>query len=104
LLIRTSSRSCSALRRSARANLGQRVEVGAVVGEPTVPRLGPDPGQEALAAFLAAAVQQQRRPASGQRFSDRCTEAVGGAGDQDRLLLDRPHALPASRILDGPWV
>jgi hypothetical protein len=37
-------------------------------------------------------MEQQRRAVPAQRSSDRSSEAVGGAGDQDGLLLDGAHA------------
>ena len=58
---------------------------------------GPDLRQRLLPAFLAAAVKQQGRAPSGKLAGHGSAETIGGAGEQDDLVLDRPHEGSASR-------
>jgi len=74
-----------------RANLMERCEVGAQPVQVVVARPGPDVLERLLSATVVAAVDEQRRAMRGQLRRERAAEAVRGAGDQDRLLVERSH-------------
>ncbi len=73
------------------AHLLQRGEVGAQPAQPRVSRGLFDARQRLVPPALVAAVQEHRRARRGELGGERPPETVGGAGDQNRLLVECPH-------------
>ena len=74
----------------------ERREVGPVDAQPVVARSLADLLGRARQPVRAAAVEQHGRTARGQVLRQRPAEPVGGAGDEDRLLVEGTH--PGNRM------
>src|SRR5439155_16855496 len=79
------------------AHLVERGEVGGVPLQVVVAGRGADVVDRLVAAGVFAAVDQHGRARRGKLGGDRAPVAVGGAGDQDRLLRQWTH----ERLLSG---
>src|SRR6266568_1621671 len=77
----------------------ERREVGPVDAQPVVVRSLADLLGRARQPVRAAAVEQHGRTARGQVLRQRPAEPVGGAGDEDRLLVEGTHQPARARSL-----
>jgi hypothetical protein len=66
-------------------------EVGAISGQSVMPALASHIFDRGVDSLLAAAVDEHGRAPPGELGREPPSEAVRGTGDQDRLLLERPH-------------
>ena len=74
-----------------RTHLGERREIGLNELETRVTRRGADCAHGVRPASRIATVQQQSRTAASEVLREMAAEAVGRAGDEDRLLRERSH-------------
>src|SRR5262249_51739789 len=69
-----------------RTDLGKRGEIGLNEFETRITRRGADCAEGFRSAPRVATVQQQSRTAASEVLGEMAAEAVGRAGDEDRLL------------------
>src|SRR5438105_13215371 len=69
----------------------ERGQVGPIAVHAGAAAAPPDVVLGRCQALRASAMQQHRRAPYGELARERVAEAVGGAGDEDRLLVDRKH-------------